>query len=87
MYTELKLGKLVGMPVPGTCTFAAWEALQDNSIRWGVPPLGCKTVSGLYLENSQTNPDIQVMNNYEQLIKGKDQQLETAVKELLKEIK
>jgi len=87
MYTELKLGKLVGMPVPGTCTFAAWEALQDNSIRWGVPPLGCKTVSGLYLENSQTNPNIQVMNNYEQLIKGKDQQLETAVKELLKEIK
>jgi tricorn protease len=26
-YQDLKLGKLVGMPVPGTCTFAGWESL------------------------------------------------------------
>jgi Tol biopolymer transport system component/C-terminal processing protease CtpA/Prc len=86
-YTELKIGKLVGMPVPGTCTWAGWEALQDNSIRWGVPPLGVKTASGTYLENAQTNPDIKVMNEYELVSKGRDQQLETAVKELLKELK
>jgi hypothetical protein len=41
-YQSLGLGKLVGMPVPGTCTFAGWEALQDANIRWGVPPLGVK---------------------------------------------
>jgi Tol biopolymer transport system component/C-terminal processing protease CtpA/Prc len=87
MYQDLKLGKLVGMPVPGTCTFAGWESLQDNSIRWGVPPLGVKTVSGQYLENFQTVPDIQLMNEYDVVIKGKDQQLEAAVKELMKEIK
>jgi C-terminal processing protease CtpA/Prc len=86
-YQELKLGKLVGMPVPGTCTFAAWEALQDNSIRWGVPPLGCKDVKGQYLENSPTEPDIKLMNEYDVVIKGKDQQLEAAVSALLKEIK
>jgi len=83
-YQELKLGKLVGMPVPGTCTFAGWESLQDNSIRWGVPPLGCKAMNGQYLENHQTVPDIQLMNDYDVVIKGKDQQLEAAVRELLK---
>ncbi len=85
-YQELKLGKLVGMPVPGTCTFAGWESLQDNSIRWGVPPLGVKGAQKQYLENYQTNPDIKLMNEYDIVIKGRDQQLEAAVKELLKEI-
>lgn len=86
-YQELKLGKLVGMPVPGTCTFAGWEALQDNSIRWGVPPLGCKDMKGQYLENAQTEPDIKLRNDYETVIKGRDQQLEAAVNALLKELK
>jgi tricorn protease len=85
-YADLKLGKLVGMPVPGTCTFAGWEMLQDNSIRWGVPPLGVKDIQGRYLENLQTEPDIKVMNEYEVVSKGKDQQLEVAVRELLKEV-
>ena len=71
----------------GTCTFAGWEALQDNSIRWGVPPLGVKDVEGHYLENHQTEPDIKVMNEYDKVGKGKDQQLEAAVNQLLKEIK
>ena len=86
-YQDLKLGKLVGMPVPGTCTFAGWEALQDNSVRWGVPPLGVKSVGGKYLENWQTEPDIKVMNEFSKVSKGKDQQLEAAVQELLKEVK
>ncbi|MBC3538803.1 S41 family peptidase [Rufibacter sediminis] len=86
-YQDLKLGKLVGMPVPGTCTFAGWESLQDNSVRWGVPPLGVKDVQGRYLENLQTEPDVKVMNEYELVSKGKDQQLEVAVQELLKEVK
>lgn len=86
-YQELKLGKLVGMPVPGTCTFAGWESLQDNSLRWGVPPLGCKAMTGQYLENHQTVPDIKLMNEYEIVIKGRDQQLEAAVASLLKDIK
>jgi len=86
-YLDLKLGKLVGMPVPGTCTFAGWESLQDNSIRWGVPPLGVKDVEGHYLENLQTEPTIKVMNEYEQVSTGKDQQLEAAVQELMKEVK
>lgn len=84
---EMKLGKLVGQPVPGTCTFAGWESLQDNSVRWGVPPLGVKAMNGKYLENWQTEPDIKVWNDYEQVSKGKDQQLEKAVEVLLGEVK
>ena len=86
-YKYLNLGKLVGMPVPGTCTFAGWETLQDPSLRWGVPPMGVKTMDGNYLENMQTDPDLKVMNEYPAVSTGKDQQLEVAVRELLKEIK
>ena len=78
---------LVGMPVPGTCTFAGWEMLGDTGIRWGVPPLGVKAVGVGYLENHQTEPDIKVMNTYEAVSRGKDEQLEAAVAELMKEIK
>jgi C-terminal processing protease CtpA/Prc len=85
-YEDLKIGTLVGMPVPGTCTFAGWEVLQDNSVRWGVPPLGVKNTSGLYLENLQTEPDIKVMNEYGVVAKGRDQQLEAAVTELLRQL-
>ena len=40
-YKMLKIGPLVGMPVPGTCTFAGWESLPDG-VRWGVPGVGVK---------------------------------------------
>jgi tricorn protease len=87
MYQNLNIGKLVGMPTPGTCTYAGWEALPDNSIRWGVPPLGVKSMDGKYLENAQSEPDIKIMNEYHTVNKGIDQQLETAISELLKQIK
>jgi Tol biopolymer transport system component/C-terminal processing protease CtpA/Prc len=86
-YQNLQIGKLVGMPVPGTCTWAGWEQLQDASIRWGVPPVGVKNMKGIYLENSPTEPDIKVMNEFEIVSKGKDQQLEAAINALLKELK
>jgi len=87
MIKDLNLGKLVGQPIPGTCTFAGWEVLQDNSIRWGVPSLGVKGMNGKYLENAQTYPDVTVWNDYEKVSTGRDQQLEEAVKLLLSELK
>jgi len=88
-YQYLKLGKLVGMPVPGTCSFAAWEPLQDGQTRWGTVPMGVRMMdgSGRYLENYQTEPDIKLMNEYDKVNKGKDQQLEVAIAELMKEVK
>ena len=83
-YKEQKLGPLVGMPVPGTCTFAGWEALGEG-VRWGVPGMGVKDAStGKYLENLQTEPDIRVRNAPEAVSKGKDPQLEAAVEALKK---
>jgi C-terminal processing protease CtpA/Prc len=87
MYKMLKIGPLVGMPVPGTCTFAGWESLPDG-VRWGVPGVGVKdSTTGKYLENQQTDPDIKVMNEYSVVITGKDQQLEAAVAALMKLVK
>ena len=86
-YKEQKIGRLVGMPTPGTCTFAGWESLPDG-IRWGVPGLGVKdATTGKYLENSQTEPDIKVMNEYHIVSKGRDQQLEAAIAALMKLIR
>ena len=83
-YQTLGIGPLVGMPTPGTCTFAGWESLQDG-LRWGVPGLGVKDVaSGRYLENWQTEPDIRVRNEQAVVSRGRDQQLEAAVRELLR---
>jgi tricorn protease len=86
-YQFLKLGKLVGMPVPGTCSFAGWEMLGDSGIVWGVVPLGVKAPGIGYLDNHQTEPDIKVENKKETVVAGRDEQLEAAVAELLKEIK
>lgn len=84
-YQALGIGPLVGMPVPGTCTFAGWETLPDGT-RWGVPGLGVKNTAGRYLENLQTEPDIRVMNEPEVASQGRDQQLEAAVAELLRRV-
>ena len=86
-YQFLKLGKLVGMPVPGTCSFAGWEMLGDSGIMWGVVPLGVKAPGVGYLDNHQTEPDVKVENKKETVVAGKDEQVEAAVAELLKEIK
>lgn len=86
-YKELKIGKLVGMPVPGTCTFAGWEMLSEPGLMWGVPPVGVKNPDGQYLENKQTEPDILVRNDSDAVAKGKDQQLEAAVAALMRELK
>jgi tricorn protease len=85
-YKALKLGKLVGMPVPGTMTAVWWETLHDNSLVFGIPQVGSKDMNGNYLENQQLEPDILQMNEYEKVVNGEDQQLKRAVEELLKDL-
>lgn len=82
-YQTMKVGQLVGMPVPGTCTFAGWATLPDTGIRWGAPPLGVKDQQAKFLENWQTEPDIKVEPTREVIVKGRDEQLEAAVKALM----
>ena len=86
VYKHRNIGKLVGMPVPGTMTSVSWETLQDPSLVFGIPIVGYRLADGSYLENSQLEPDIKVANSPETVVKGEDTQLKAAVDELLKEI-
>ena len=85
-YKELGIGKTIGMPVPGTCSYAGWELLQDGITRWGAVPVSTKDINGVWLENVETVPDIVVKNEPGVISKGRDQQLERAVEELLKSV-
>lgn len=86
VYSHQKLGKLVGMPVPGTMTSVSWERLQDPTLVFGIPVVGYRLPDGSYLENTQLEPDVKVANSPETIIKGEDTQLKTAVEELLKQL-
>jgi len=86
VYKHRKLGRLVGMPVPGTMTSVNWVRMVDPSMIFGIPVVGYRLADGSFLENQQLEPDVRVSNAPEAVVAGVDAQLETAVKELLKEI-
>ncbi|MEZ4807151.1 MAG: S41 family peptidase [Flavobacteriales bacterium] len=84
-YRALGVGKLVGMPVPGTGTAVWWEGLQ-NGMYFGIPQVGMIDNNGEYLENQQLEPD--VLQPLDPGVVGhwRDQQLEAAVKSLDEEV-
>ncbi len=86
VYSHQKIGKLVGAPVPGTMSSVNWETLQDATLVFGVPVIGYQLPDGSYLENTQLEPDVPVLNLPETVVTGTDLQLEAAVRELLKEL-
>ena len=86
VYKHKDMGLLVGKPVPGTMTSVTWENLQDATVYFGIPVVGYRKADGTYLENDQLNPDIDVENTKELVVKGRDEQLEAAVKALLDQI-
>lgn len=86
VYRHVGIGKIVGMPVPGTMTSVSWETLQDPSLVFGIPIVGYRLPDGSYLENTQLEPDIEAANSPESVAKGEDTQLRTAVQELLREL-
>ncbi len=86
VYKTLNVGKLVGMPIPGTMTAVWWETQVDPSLVFGIPQIGVKDLNGNYLENHQLEPDIKVPIKPEEAEAGIDSQLNAAVSELLKQI-
>ncbi len=86
VYKHRNIGKLVGMPVPGTMTSVNWVTMQDPSLVYGIPVIGYRTAEGSFLENRQLEPDILVNNTPETIVVGEDLQLKTAVETLLKDI-
>lgn len=86
VYSHLGLGKIVGMPVPGTMSSVNWVTMQDPSLVFGIPVVGFKTEKGNYLENTQLEPDVKVANDPARIVLGIDDQIEAAVKTLLTDI-
>lgn len=86
VYNHKGIGKLVGAPVPGTMTSVNWVTMQDPTMVFGIPAIGYRTAEGTYLENSQLDPDIYVLNDPSTVVKGEDTQLRTAVEALIKDI-
>lgn len=82
LYKELGVGKLIGAPVPGTMTAVWWEYI-DNIV-FGIPEVGALDPRGKYLENQLLEPDILIYSKSEDLLHGRDLQLECAVEEMLK---
>jgi tricorn protease len=83
-YKLKNVGKTLGMPVPGTGTFVWWEAQIDPRLVYGNPMGGWRAPDGLFEEGHQLEPDILVRDEPQVISAGHDQQIEMAVKELLK---
>ena len=83
-YKLKNVGKTLGMPVPGTGTFVWWEGQIDPNLVYGMPMGGWKAPDGLFEEGHQLEPDILIRNAPDTLSLGHDQQIEAAVKELMK---
>ncbi len=86
VYSHLGLGKIVGMPVPGTMSSVNWVTMQDPSLVFGIPVVGFRTAEGNYLENTQLEPDVKVANDPARIVLGIDDQISAAVSTLLSDI-
>lgn len=86
-YRSLGIGKIVGMPVPGTMTAVWWETQIDPTIYFGIPQVGVADMNGVLQENTQLEPDVLVPQTKSLVVQGRDEQLEATVKLLLEEIR
>ncbi len=83
-FQRLGLGKLVGTPVAGTGTAVWWERQIDPRLVFGIPQVGMRTPEGVYLENTELQPDVLVLNEPKAVAEGRDDQLLRAVEVLTK---
>jgi C-terminal processing protease CtpA/Prc len=87
VYQTLKIGDIIGAPVPGTMTAVWWETQIDPSLIFGIPQVTSLDRNGKPLENQQLNPDVVIYNNPADVLNGKDDQLIGAVNHLLNALK
>ena len=86
VYQSLKIGDVVGAPVPGTMTAVWWETQIDPSLVFGIPQVTSLDMNGQQLENKQLTPDVIIYNTPENVMKGIDDQLIGATKHLMKKL-
>lgn len=84
-FRHLRLGKVVGRTTAGGVIGTGEIPLLDGLTTFRVPRTFWQTVDGTHLENHGVRPDIEVPLTPEDILTGRDPQLERAVKELLRE--
>lgn len=85
-FKALKLGKIVGNETYHWIIFTSGAGLVDGSfIR--LPSWGCYTLDGKDIEFNGVQPDIKVINTFEDRVNNRDPQLDAAIDEILKELK
>ena len=85
-YKNLGIGTLVGMPTYGAViSTGAWTLVDGSYVR--LPERGWFVLAtGEGMENGAAVPDIVLENSPDARAQGRDQQLERAVEELLREL-
>jgi tricorn protease len=85
-FKALKLGKIVGNETYRWIIFTSGIGLVDGSnVR--MPAWGCYSLDGKDLEMSGVQPDILIVNSFDDKINGRDPQLDKAIEEILKQLK
>lgn len=85
-FKALKLGKIVGNETYHWIIFTSGAGLVDGSfVR--LPSWGCYTLDGKDIEFNGVQPDIRVINTFEDRVNNRDPQLDAAIDEILKELK
>jgi C-terminal processing protease CtpA/Prc len=85
-FKQLKLGKIIGNGTYRWIIFTSGISLVDgSSVR--MPSWGCYSKDGNDLEITGVQPDITVINTFEDKIGGKDPQLDKAIEEILRQLK
>ncbi|HJS53585.1 MAG TPA: S41 family peptidase, partial [Chitinophagaceae bacterium] len=85
-FKALKLGKIVGNETYRWIIFTSGIGLVDgSSVR--MPAVGCYTLDGKDMEMSGVQPDILIINSFDDKLNGRDPQLDRAVEEILKQLK
>jgi tricorn protease len=85
-FKALKLGKIIGNETYRWIIFTSGVSLVDGSaVR--MPSWGCYTLDGKDLETNGVQPDIKIINTWEDKMNGRDPQLDRAIAEILKDLK
>ncbi len=85
-FKALKLGTIIGNETYRWIIFTSGVGLVDgSSVR--MPGWGCYSLDGKDLEMTGVQPDILVINSFDDKLNGRDPQLDRAIDEIMKQLK
>ncbi len=85
-FKQLKLGKVIGTETYRWLIFTIDKTLVDGSV-YRLPSWGVYTLDKKNIEWTGVKPDIYVKMTFKDRMQGKDPQLETAIQEILNQLK